>query len=48
MFVTFNFAIHQGQNQKLNHHFLCHCLPRKAQGQEQLWLLLPSVGERNE
>ena len=36
-FVSVNLSIHQGQNQRLNHHCLCHCLPRKAQ--EQLWLV---------
>ena len=36
-FVSFNFSIHQGQNQRLNYHCPCHCLPRKAQ--EQLWLV---------
>ena len=25
--------IHQGQNQRLNYHFLCHCPLRKAQEQ---------------
>ena len=26
----FNFSIHQGQNQRLNHHFLCHLAKPKS------------------
>ena len=37
----FNFSIHQGQDEMLNHHFLCHCPASKAQ--EQLSLLSESA-----